>query len=227
MDLLMRENTLVSLTCTIEAAPLDCWARPRTWRGHGVAVFAVFDTAPPPPYIGMNIGLDTGLEEHKLITVLFAANDLPAACVSLQQMINESIQEARQSRLTVEISPEIEKDTYHRDGAWPVPGSPYSKCLEPLRQLRRARMATVSEKRQAYFKALLAVDDPQLIVQERMDLVTTHFEQANVHILAGAYKSAISESKAALRTINSGPFEDLDVAELMLGGFFEHASAQR
>ena len=177
------------------------------------------------PFVGMSIGFDSGLGRKNSIDVVFTVDDLPAACVCLQRKINQSIEAAGYPYLAFRISPEVERVAYLWDEAWPVPGTQYNKCLEPLRQIRGASQVSVFEERNACYTAILDIVDPQLSPKETMDLVAMSWDQGDDQFLAGAFKLAIDEYKAAFHTIQRCAFKRNGLDEEIVGGRFSGLTA--
>ena len=249
MDVFLEENTLVSLEYDVSRGSHPIFEEPEPWEASadaypywedldplndsrsshlgvcGVAVINESRAVETCPFVGMSIELDSHLGRAHTRMALFTVDDLPAACVSIQRKIDDAIQGSGHPHLTFKINPEIERVTYLRDQASPVPGSQYSKCLEPLGQIRGVSKVSVFEERDACYTATLGIGRPQLSAKESMDLVAADWKQAHQHRLAGSFRSAIGGWQAALHTIQRGAFKGDGLNEKMVGGRFDGLSA--
>ena len=215
MHIFLMENTFVSVTHD-EAEEYSFRESDDTLGKCGADVITSGKEGRSFPFVGMSVELDTGIGKGWVSFAVITNDDLPAACVFLQRKINESIQEGRPANVSFKITPDIERVAWLWDEAWPVPGTQYSKCMEPLRQLRGASHVTITEERNACNTATLGIGDPPLSAKETMELVAIHSSNGDHHFRAGAFRPAIEEYRACIRIIQSCAFKEDELEEEMV-----------
>ena len=224
MNIFLMENTFVSVTH--DTGEIYPFSFDDTLHKCGAVEIAGSHPDHRFPFVGMSVKLNTGISKRWVAIAVITADDLPAACVFLQRKINDSIQEGRSAQLAFTISPDIETVAWLWDEAWPVPGTQYSKCMEPLRQLRGASHVTITEDRNACDTATLAIGDPQLSAKETMDLVASYAENGDHYFFADAFRPSIEEYRTCIRIIQSCAFKEDELGERMVCRRFEGLSAR-
>lgn len=154
---------------------------------------------------------------------VFAADDLPTACVYLQRKIQESNNRSGDVYIRVETCPPVvETACPFQDGVSSILDTKLRRYLEPLEQIRGASQVDIDGHPGHDAVALIAsMTDRRRSAREIMDLVAAHFDRGDQYLLDGASEWAITEYKAACRAMERGVFDDMEVNDELFGGRFD------
>ena len=202
----------------------------------GVAVLARGNKARAFPMITMKIRMTVRCDPNEFGTYfgreasyqIFAVEDLPDACIYIQNLITRTNRIRKRVELYISISTGLARIEPFGEDVRPVPGSKMSRCLEPLMQIRQAGRAFTSPANNSYmYENMYVTCDPGRSLKETMDLAAIDFDRGDHHYHTNCHRSAIADYKAALRTIRRMTPVTPGVDEEMVGGRFDGLRATR
>lgn len=228
----IQENIFVLITHdTLEA----CWYSMIKLKECGAVVLAEADQARKFPNIGMSFDVKGGDESavcdqdksgRRHVSVI-TVEDLPAACVALQQKIIEHDKHSRDITISITIDPQIEKVSIRSKDGSPATSSKLHRCLEPLRELRWVRHVEISGCGYgSYLADIIATmcGDP-LSAAEAMNLVAEYISRGDTALIEGADRVAIARFKDAIKVIQSSFFHELEMDQILDNGMFKGVTA--